>query len=188
MSRGLGMIGTSRPSVLIRELGAGDAPCIRSAFAQLSPKSRYRRFGRAFVEPEQALAWVRELDGHDRLALGACTAHSRLPVGVARYVRLDAETAEIAATVLDRWQHRGIGRALLDRLLLDARREGLHELRAAVVTNNPPAIRLLRRVGAERVGASGAGLKEYAIPLAGGDPEDTVQSIPMSAAALGGRL
>ena len=62
------------------------------------------------VEPED-----KELD-HE--ALGARAADTGDGVGVARYVRLESQpdVAEAAVAVLDEWQHRGVGSALLWRV------------------------------------------------------------------------
>ena len=53
---------------------------------------------------------------------------------VARYIRSkdDAEVAEIAVTVADDWQGRGLGRALLDRVTYRARHGGVHRFSALV--------------------------------------------------------
>jgi ribosomal protein S18 acetylase RimI-like enzyme len=159
------MTQTSLPSLVIRPLGIRDAQLIITAFAQLSPESRYRRFGRTLIEPGQVVGWTRELDGRHRVAIGACARASGAPIGVARYVSLDGKSAEIAVTVLDPWQGMGAGRTLLDNLLAHARRSGLRELRAMVVTDNYPAVRLLRSIGAERIESHAGSMKEYVAPL-----------------------
>ncbi len=73
-------------------------------------------------------------------------------LGVARYIRSKAdaqvaEVAEVAVTVADDWQRRGLGRALLNRLTYRARREGVRRFSALVQGDNPGALRLLEGVG-----------------------------------------
>jgi GNAT superfamily N-acetyltransferase len=67
------------------------------------------------------------VDHHDHEAIIALDPLTGEGVGVARYVRAgaDPEVAEVAVTVVDDWQGRGLGRALLERLAARARREGV---------------------------------------------------------------
>ena len=87
-------------------------------------------------------------------------------MAVARWAVVEPGVAEIALTVGDDWQRRGLGSLLSARLLELARREGLHEIRASVLAENPGGVRLLKAVGFRRVGFSGV-LHEYALELAG---------------------
>jgi acetyltransferase len=68
-------------------------------------------------------------------------------VGIARYVRLDGATAtaEIAVTVIDDYQRRGIGALLLQRLASEARRRDVRRLSGIVMHENVPMLRLLER-------------------------------------------
>jgi GNAT superfamily N-acetyltransferase len=71
----------------------------------------------------------------------------RKPVGVARYVRSASEpdAGEAAVAVVDDWQGRGVGRALLNRLANRA-------LRAAAVGSLKAADAMLSGPGATRPG------------------------------------
>lgn len=77
---------------------------------------------------------------------------AREGLGVARYIRSadDAELAEVAVTVADDWQGRGLGRALLDRLTHRARREGVRRFSALVQGDNRASLGLLEGVGDTR--------------------------------------
>ena len=66
------------------------------------------------------------------------------PVAIARLVR-DGRSAEIAFEVANDYQQRGIGTALTEELLADARAAGIAEITALVTADNPTAISLLRR-------------------------------------------
>jgi GNAT superfamily N-acetyltransferase len=151
------------PPLSIRLLDPGDEELLLGTLSELSPESRYKRFGKTVVSPLEAVGWVRDLDGRDRLAVGACD--SDRVVGVGRYVRLDVDGAEIAVTVVDRWQGRGVGRVLVATLVAHASSKGLRELRAFIASGNRPAVRLMRGIGGRRVGEQGAGLIEYAARL-----------------------
>lgn len=67
------------------------------------------------------------------------------PVGVARYVRSTSEpdAAEAAIAVVDDWQGRGVGRALLNRLATRARQEGVSRFTALVQADNQAALELI---------------------------------------------
>ena len=61
------------------------------------------------------------------------------------------EVAEVAVTVADDWQGRGLGRALLDRLTYRARREGVRRRFSALVqSDNLASVGLLEGVGETR--------------------------------------
>src|SRR6266576_3235301 len=65
-------------------------------------------------------------------------------VAIARLVR-DGRSAEIAFEVANDYQQRGIGSALTEELLADARAAGITEITALVSSDNPAAVALLRR-------------------------------------------
>lgn len=72
------------------------------------------------------------------------------PVGVGRYVLLDQEgppTAELAITVTDAHQHRGIGGVLFDRLCAMAREQGIEAFVGTMLPENTAMRRLLEEHG-----------------------------------------
>lgn len=67
-------------------------------------------------------------------------------IGVARYEPTDqADTAEIAFVIQDRWQNRGLGTLLLDALLAAAEARGIRRFRTYVLASNARMIDLLVR-------------------------------------------
>ena len=153
--------------VLIRPVRSDDAPLLADGFARLSPQSRRMRF----LTPKQKLspAELRDLtdvDHHDHEAIGALSAAGGRGVGIARYVRDadDPQAAEIAVTVVDDWQGRGLGTELLSRLSDRARREGIRRFTALAGAENVAVAALLRNVGARLV-RRGRGTAEYEITL-----------------------
>jgi GNAT superfamily N-acetyltransferase len=80
----------------------------------------------------------------DHEALIAVDPASGIGVGVARYVRgLERrDSAEIAVSVLETWQGRGVGKALLRRLADRARAENVSRFTAPMLADTRP----MRRV------------------------------------------
>jgi RimJ/RimL family protein N-acetyltransferase len=70
------------------------------------------------------------------------------PVGVARLVQYDGDpaTADIAVTVVDRWQGRGVGSALV-RALMQRRPPELRQLRTVIDAGNHASLALLNGAG-----------------------------------------
>ena len=87
-------------------------------------------------------------------------------MGVARYVRdaEDPDAAEIAVTIVDDWQGRGLGTELLARLSGRARAEGICRFTALVADDSVAMAGLLRKMSASLVGRS-PGTVEYEITL-----------------------
>jgi RimJ/RimL family protein N-acetyltransferase len=157
--------------VVIRQVGSADAPLLADGFAQLSPESRRLRFLRRKDELSAAeLRYFTDVDHHDHEALGALDQAGGRGVGIARYVRDadDPHAAEIAVTVVDAWQGRGLGTELLAQLSGRARAEGIRRFTALVSADNAAMIALLRRLCADPVHRE-HGTVEWEIPLAPGE-------------------
>jgi RimJ/RimL family protein N-acetyltransferase len=76
----------------------------------------------------------------------------------------DEHSAEIAVTVGDAWQGRGVGSALAAMLVQRAREEGIEHLTAFVLADNVRSLRMLHRAGF-RATARDAGTVELALSL-----------------------
>ena len=69
-------------------------------------------------------------------------------IGVCRYAGADsAEGAEISVAVADDWQHQGLGKRLLSRLIEHARAHGVSRLYSMDAASNDSMRRLARDVG-----------------------------------------
>jgi GNAT superfamily N-acetyltransferase len=135
--------------VVIRPLRTDDAPLLTDTFNRLSAESRRLRFLTGKKRLSQAdLRYLTDVDGFDHAALAALTHARGHGVGVARYVRdaQDPMSAEIAVTVLDDWQGRGLGTHLLRRLAGRARTAGIRRFTALVARENDAMIGLLHNV------------------------------------------
>jgi GNAT superfamily N-acetyltransferase len=113
------------------------------------------------------LRYFTDVDHHDHEALVALNPADGRGVGIARYIRHadDPHAAEIAVTIVDDWQRRGLGTELLARLSGRARSAGIHRFTALVAEDNMAVARMLRNTSASLVGR-GPGTAEYEITLA----------------------
>jgi RimJ/RimL family protein N-acetyltransferase len=153
--------------VLIRQVQSADAPLLADGFARLSATSRWMRFLTPKKELSPAeLSYFTDLDHHDHEALGALDHRDGRGVGVARYVRQadDPWGADVAVTIVDEWQGRGLGTELLARLSERAREENIRRFTALVAAENVAVAGLLRNACARLVGRASNTL-EYEINL-----------------------
>jgi RimJ/RimL family protein N-acetyltransferase len=162
--------------VVIRQVQGADAPLLADGFARLSATSRWMRFLTPKNELSPAeLRYFTDVDHHDHEALGALRRDGR-GVGIARYIRhaADSGAADIAVTIVDAWQGRGLGTELLVQLSDRARQEGIHRFTALVAAENEAVAGLLRTMRASLVGRE-ANTLEYEIPLIPSEEEDPVR-------------
>ena len=135
-------------------------------YEELSPRSNLFRFlvpTPRLNERQLALLWG--ADGVSHVALVAL--HGDTVVGDARYVRYPnaPRAADIAVTVADEWQGRGLGRRLLRALAAAARAAGVDRFTLDVHAENRVALRLFASFGARF--AIQAGVAEGSLVLAG---------------------
>jgi RimJ/RimL family protein N-acetyltransferase len=158
-------------TVLIRQIRRTDAPLLADGFARLSARSRQLRFlGPKKMLSAAELRYLTDVDHHDHEALGALSPADGWGVGIARYIRdpVDPGAAEIAVTIADDWQGRGLGTELLVRLSDRARLAGIGRFTATVSADNVAMPRLLWKMGAELTGRS-RGTVDYEVALAPAD-------------------
>jgi EmrB/QacA subfamily drug resistance transporter len=166
-ARGKTVVLRDGSAVLIRPVQSVDAPLLADGFARLSDASRQMRFLTKKKELSPAeLRYFTNVDHHDHEALGALDHADGRGVGIARYVRdtEDPQAAEIAVTIIDDWQGRGLGTELLAQLSDRARQEGIRRFTALVAADNAAVAAMLQNMRAELV-RCGPGTVEYEIAL-----------------------
>ena len=139
--------------VIVRPVRKDDKEELRRAIRSLSEETTMRRFLRAHVEPSEAvLAQLSDVDQENHVAIAAMIASPDLKsergAGIARFVRIvgHPEIAESAITVVDEFQHRGLGRILLLELVEIARKHGIKRFRAEVLKDNAAVNSILAQV------------------------------------------
>jgi RimJ/RimL family protein N-acetyltransferase len=150
-------------AVPVRPLERSDRDELAAMVERLSDRSRYLRF--AAPKPRltrRELDHLVDVDHHRNEALVALDPATGRGIAVVRWVGVAGEpgVAEVAVTVADEWQGRGLGTALLARLLAMSRAQGLSTLRASVLAVNARSIAMLRGAGFRARPAAGA-LLEY---------------------------
>jgi RimJ/RimL family protein N-acetyltransferase len=136
--------------VEIRALRPDDRAAILAAVDHTSERSLYRRFfaaRRTFTERE--IAFFLNVDFTSHVALVAVVKHDggEEIVGGGRYVVLQPGRAEAAFTVVDQYQGRGLGTALLRHLATSAGGAGIHEFVAEVLPDNTPMLEVFENSG-----------------------------------------
>jgi acyl-CoA synthetase (NDP forming)/GNAT superfamily N-acetyltransferase len=133
-------------TVHLRPITPQDAEAMLALHARLSERTRYLRFfGPYPTMPKRDLQRFTNVDHHDRVALVATLGDDMIAVG--RYDRLDDGSAEVAFTVQDDQQGRGVGSILLEHLAAAARERGVRRFVAEVLAENSAMVRVFRDAG-----------------------------------------
>ncbi len=147
--------------LFVRPIRPEDADLERRFVAGLSDQTRYFRFFYQLHElTPQMLARFTQVDYDRELALVAfvgdargCARDGRGRAGgefvaIARYVlNADRSAAEFAVVVADAWQRRGVGYALMQRLMDAARNNGVARFEGTVLRGNPTMLRFSAALG-----------------------------------------
>jgi GNAT superfamily N-acetyltransferase len=140
------VVRTRGGDVTVRPLRSGDSAPIVQVFERLGPESRRLRFGGVKNCLTTAdLALLATVDGRRHVLVGYAGGE---PIGIARLARDadDAATAEVAFAVVDEWQGKGVGTALMEALAADARAAGIRHLRASILAENKASLALMKHV------------------------------------------
>ena len=143
---------TDGTKVLVRPIVPEDESLLHEAVAAMSERTVYFRFFSPLKRMPDALAHrLAVVDYNDRFALVATTnkpgGKERI-VGVARYDRVaGTDVAEVAVAVIDEYQRRGLGSALMTILGKVAGEHGLKTFTLIVLPENQQMLGLLRKMG-----------------------------------------
>ena len=138
--------------VHVRPIVPEDEPLLIEAVAAMSERSVYFRFFSPMKRLPDALAHrLAVVDYNDRFAVVGTThkpgGKERI-VGVARYDRVvGTDVAETAVAVVDEFQRRGLGSALLAILAKVASDHGIKTFTLIVLPENQQMLGLLRKMG-----------------------------------------
>lgn len=145
-------------AIVVRHVGPEDAPRLKEGFKRISTLARRRHFpGEDLTElTDEQLKLLAEVDQRNYVIWGALNpAKPDEPgIGISRYRRLDEEpdAADVAITILDRYQGTGAGLLLHACLHLTGSKNGIRSFYYDVSGENQRFIRHLKNLGAEHVG------------------------------------
>jgi GNAT superfamily N-acetyltransferase len=154
--------------VRVRQARRADRDLLVRGFERLSPQSRYLRFLSPMRElGEKTLRNLTEIDHHDHEAMIALDERGDEGIGVARYVcdPIRPDRAEVAVTVVDDWQGRGLGTLLLEVLGVRARHEGIRTFTALMLVRNAQMMDLFEQLGPVRIVGRAAGTVEIEVAI-----------------------
>jgi ribosomal protein S18 acetylase RimI-like enzyme len=138
--------------VHVRPIVPEDEPLLQEAVSAMSERTVYFRFFSPIKRLSDAMAHrLAVVDYNERFALVATThrpADRERILGVARYDRAaGTDIAEVAVAVIDEFQRRGLGGALLGILAHAAREHGIKTFSLIVMPENQQMLGLLRKMG-----------------------------------------
>ena len=167
-SRGLAL--RPRPSAriagaIIRGLEPGDRDTLRAMFDRLSPDSKYRRFLSPAASFDVAMRNVLDLDYVQRDAIVARLDGDIIGLAECHAFRRSPADVEVAVTVDDAFQRRGLGRELLDLVIERAFHNGAAHVHASVLAENRPMLELLYRIAPHAQKELDRGVVDFVFPL-----------------------
>jgi len=132
----------------VRPITPADAEGLRRFHAGQSAESIYLRFFAPLKTlSDKDVARFTEVDHDWRVAL-VTTVRGEI-IGVARYDRLDAKTAEVAFHISDAHQGKGVGSVLLEHLAAIGQERGVAKFVADVLPQNRKMIQVFTEAGYE---------------------------------------
>lgn len=137
-------------TITIRAQRPEDLDGWRAALARTSAETLHFRFFAVKREvSEKEAHYFLDIDFVKQVALVVVADEDGRPtlIGGARYYVIEPGKAEIAFGLIDEYQGKGIGSALISHLVTIGRAAGLHELVAEVLSDNLPMLRVFERSG-----------------------------------------
>lgn len=137
--------------LFLRPVLPGDNERTINGPVEFSSETLYRRFQSARKPTPRLMAYLFEVDYADHFVWVMTDGPDGPVVADARFVRdeADSSTAEVAFTVGDDYQGRGIGTLLMNALVVAASYDGVRRFTARVLTDNYAMRRILDRFGAQ---------------------------------------
>lgn len=136
--------------VRLRLTRPSDAVRVREFLERLSPQTRQRRF--LISMPQVSESTVRHFtfyDPRERITFAATMPGEvgEEIVGLADAAFVDTGLAEIGVVVSDEHQHQGLGKLLSEAVASIAIKRGATHLKAQMLSDNTPMVRLFERLG-----------------------------------------
>jgi GNAT superfamily N-acetyltransferase len=169
-------------AVPVRPLGRGERRPVQAVFDGMSAESRRLRFLTPIPRlPGGMLRRLAEVD-HDRHGAWVAEVGGE-PVAIARFVRFTdrPHVADVAVSVMDSWQGRGVGPALLEVLGVAAAEAGVTRFSWTMDEDNDRVRRLASRFPGEEIVTDGLAEAETALPSGDHVDSDAVRRLATGA-------
>ncbi len=138
-------------SVTIRPMQPADSAMEAEFIRNLSVETKHYRFLGGVKELSPAeLKRLCDVDGQHSMAFVATVNKNghETEIGVSRYAEYPSDGAgELAITIADAWQHKGLGQLLLKQLITYAKAHGLKQLYSVELADNIAMRELAREFG-----------------------------------------
>jgi GNAT superfamily N-acetyltransferase len=129
-----------RQSMTIRPITIQDMKLESKFINHLSPETKhYRFFGAINNVSEKTLRTFCDVDGKNTMAFIATEQvdDKEIEIGVCRYVVTEKpDIYELALTIADKWQHKGLGKLLMNHLINYAKRHDVKWLYSLELADN----------------------------------------------------
>ncbi|MEV4464417.1 GNAT family N-acetyltransferase [Micromonospora echinofusca] len=155
----------------VRPATVDDLPGVVELHEGCSARSRHRRYlgGAAAPSPARLRRLLEPARGVTLLATAGDAGATGSVVAMANLLA-EGDEAEAALLVRDDWQRRGLGSALLRRLVRHAEHAGHAALVLHVHAENAPMLRTVRRLDRSAVAERDGALVSLTVPLTAGVP------------------
>ena len=132
---------------------ASDRDFFQKGIDEMSLESRFARFGsgRGHLS-DRELDYLTNVDQRTHVALGIAIGDE--VAGVGRYIVRESG-AEVAITVIDRFQRRGLGTSLFMALVAVARHDGIHEIQFEAQSDNEAVAKMLDLIDIDPLSSGG---------------------------------
>jgi GNAT superfamily N-acetyltransferase len=157
-------------TVTIRPIRLTDIAMESEFIRRLSSESKHFRFlGGVRELPPEELARLCDIDRKHSMAFVATVRRNgrETEIGVSRYApNSKFDVREVAVTVADEWQHKGLGASLMTQLIQTARMQGIKQLYSVDLANNTAMSALANELGMSSIRDPG-------------DPHQTIHSLTL---------
>ena len=141
-------ISPTTSSLIFRSIQIDDVDLIIEMHKRSSERTIFSRYHSPRIPTRQEITQICQLEGKNGRAVVAAIAGKKpRVVGMAYYINVDVETAEVALLVEDSFQGQGVGKRLLCWLTELALAQGIVFFEAFVLPTNKPALHLLQQMG-----------------------------------------
>jgi hypothetical protein len=138
-------------TITIRPIKMDDMALEHDFIDKLSPETKhYRFFGAINNVSDKVLKSLCDIDGTNSMAFIATEQDNgkEIEIGVCRYVLSEnPDIHEMAITIADKWQHKGLSKLLIDQLTSYAKSHGVKTLYSVELAENPHMHTLSKELG-----------------------------------------